>query len=172
MRTSIVMLSACMALAAWPAGAVNPSYDAATGRLDLPVVDIGSQTFSSVVLHLGTDGRYELVSFVAPLAVGAAESGQTLRLKVGQYLEVGLASNPSTGYAWQFDAQSIAVLSQQGDPVYVADASEPPVTGSGGTETWKFKALQAGTGTLRLDYRRSWETGDPLTSVQYVVVVE
>lgn len=154
-----------------PAHAANPSYDAATGRLDLPEVDIGAQTFSKAVLHLGADGRYELLSIVAPQSVGVAENGQTLHLSVGQYLEVRLAANYSTGFAWQFDPQSIAILSQQGEPNYVPD-SDLPIAGGGGVETWKFKALQAGTGTLRLDYRRSWEAGDPAATVQYQIVVE
>jgi inhibitor of cysteine peptidase len=172
MKTWIKLLPV---LAAWPVFAANPNYDPATGRLDLPEVDIGTQTYSSVVLRLGADGRYELLSFAAPVTAGVAESGQTLHLAVGQYLEVSLGANPTTGYAWQFDAQSIAVLTQQGDPLYVPDntgTAEQPVTGGGGVETWKFKAVQVGTGTLRLDYRRSWETGDPLSSVQYTVVVE
>lgn len=168
MKTWTMLL---LAAAIGHAYAANPSYDAATGRLDLPEVDIGAQTFSKVVLHLGVDGRYELLSFVSPQSVSAAENGQTVQLSVGQYLEVKLAANYSTGFAWQFDPQSIAILSQQGEPTYVSD-SDLPISGGGGVVTWKFKAVQAGAGTLRLDYRRSWEAGDPAATVLYPIIVE
>jgi inhibitor of cysteine peptidase len=80
----------------------------------------------------------------------------------GQTLMVTLASNPTTGYSWQVAEADKAVLRQVGDAEFKSSApSNPPLVGAGGTETFHFESIGAGTTTLRLVYRRSWETGVP-----------
>ena len=44
------------------------------------------------------------------------------------------------------------------------DASLP---GAGGMSTWKFKVTAQGEGTLRFEYRRSWEQGPPEKTVRW-----
>ena len=33
--------------------------------------------------------------------------------------------------------------------------------GSGGSETWRFRAVKPGRETVRLEYRRAWEPASP-----------
>ncbi|MBS4097121.1 MAG: protease inhibitor I42 family protein [Sulfuricella sp.] len=157
--------------AALPVAAETPSFDAATGRLTLPEVLIGDQSYSNGVLLLSADGRYSVLSLTPGVTVSDTDNGRALELAMGQILTVKLKANPTTGYDWQFNDQSISVLSRQGDAAYVADSTT--LIGSGGVKSWKFKAVVAGSGTLRFEYLRSWETGvAPIQVVQFPVTVK
>ncbi len=80
----------------------------------------------------------------------------------GQELVVTLASNPTTGYRWEIAEADKAILRQVGGAEFKSSASgNPPLVGAGGTETFRFEPIGAGTTTLKLVYRRSWETGVP-----------
>ena len=80
----------------------------------------------------------------------------------GQELLVALASNPTTGYRWEVSEVDKAILRQVGDAEFKSSASgNPPLVGAGGTETFHFEAIGTGTTTLKIVYRRSWETGVP-----------
>jgi len=88
-------------------------------------------------------------------------------VKVGEELVVELPSNPTTGYAW-IVAES-GPLTQVGEAEYTSEAT-PDVVGAGGTETFTFEATEVGSGTLKLEYRRSWETGVAAEDVWSVTV--
>ena len=80
----------------------------------------------------------------------------------GRELVITLASNPSTGYRWEVAEADKAVLHQVGDAEFKSSApSNTQVVGAGGTETFRFESIGAGTTTLKMIYRRSWETGVP-----------
>ena len=80
----------------------------------------------------------------------------------GQTLVVTLASNPTTGHSWQVAEADKAVLRQVGDAEFKSSASSnPPLVGAGGTETFHFETIGAGTTTLKMIYRRSWEKDVP-----------
>jgi len=90
----------------------------------------------------------------------------------GQTLVVTLASNPTTGYSWQVAEADKALLRQVGDAEFKSSASSnPPLVGAGGTETFRFETNGAGTTTLKLVYRRSWETSVPPIKTFTVQVV-
>lgn len=88
--------------------------------------------------------------------VTQSQNGETVALAKGEILTVELAGNPTTGYEWTV-AQIDATFLRLADSSYAADSS---AVGSGGTYTFRFEALQAGTTPLGLVYRRSWETTD------------
>lgn len=80
----------------------------------------------------------------------------------GQELVITLTSNPTTGYRWEIAEADKAIVRQVGDAEYKSSASgNPPLVGAGGAETFRFETIGAGTTTLKLVYRRSWETGVP-----------
>ena len=101
-----------------------------------------------------------------------AHTGDETRLQRGQLLAIALDSNASTGYAWEIVEDGSPVLEPAPVPASVAPAA-PPMPGAGGTSRWRYRAVQSGTTTLRLVYRRSWEQGvEPVRTASYRVVVE
>ncbi|MDO8879982.1 MAG: protease inhibitor I42 family protein [Coriobacteriia bacterium] len=107
-----------------------------------------------------------LVAFVA--ATGCSESramfgqpddGESVRVGVGQVLEVALPSNATTGYSWQV-VEVPAFLTQSGESVFEAPEDDD-VVGAGGTEMLRFEVTGAGSGVLLLEYRRPWESEAP-----------
>jgi inhibitor of cysteine peptidase len=84
------------------------------------------------------------------------EAGQTVELSVGEKLRVILPGDPSTGFGWQLASEDAVVFRQVDDPVYNADSD---ALGSGGHFVYNFEAVAVGGAGLRMEYRRSWETG-------------
>jgi inhibitor of cysteine peptidase len=83
-----------------------------------------------------------------------AQNGKSITVSNGETLTVELAGNPTTGYEWTV-AQMDASFLQAAEPTYESDSS---AIGSGGTYTFRFTALKAGSTALGLVYRRAWET--------------
>jgi len=103
--------------------------------------------------------------------IDAHADGET-RLRRGQLLAIALDSNASTGYAWEIVEDGSPVLEPVPVPASTAPAA-PPMPGAGGTSRWRYRAVQTGTTTLHLVYRRSWEQGvEPVRTASYRVVVE
>jgi inhibitor of cysteine peptidase len=86
--------------------------------------------------------------------------GRTVDIGVGQEFIIELDSNPSTGYGWQasYDATMLELVG--GEPTYEADEAEGAVVGGGGTELFRFKALESGVAQITLTYAQPWEGGD------------
>jgi inhibitor of cysteine peptidase len=102
----------------------------------------------------------------SPVTVTAEQAGSTIELQVSQELRVRLASNPSTGYSWSFTCVPEELVSSLGAPQYTPDSSG--LVGSGGVDTFAFRAVRTGQATLRFEYRRPWETEVPATqSIAY-----
>jgi len=81
-----------------------------------------------------------------------------IALAVGDTLTVTLASNPSTGFSWTAETQiGDASVVQQTSHVSVAPTSA--MVGAPGTETWTFRALNAGTTTISTEYSQPWPGG-------------
>ncbi|TBV08156.1 protease inhibitor I42 family protein [Stutzerimonas kirkiae] len=78
-----------------------------------------------------------------------------LKLQSGQTLTLDLVSNPSTGYRWKIEETSGDILKSLGPEVF--HSSRKDVVGADGTSTWRFQAIQPGTGRLILSYQRPWE---------------
>lgn len=95
-----------------------------------------------------------------PRELTVAGAQDVVRVAPGQVLVVPLSANPSTGFTWVWDEGAAAgVLVQDGEPSM--SAPDPERIGSGGTQTWRFRAVKPGDATLRLDYRRAWEADQP-----------
>lgn len=77
--------------------------------------------------------------------------------RAGAEFTIELRSNATTGYRWMLadslDATRVAHLRD----VYVADPAPEGMVGSGGRETWTFRALAPGETTIVMRYARPWE---------------
>ena len=90
--------------------------------------------------------------------VVASVSGSTVELRKGQTLVFTLESNPTTGYQWEVIKNDESILQQKGEAEFKSsNTSNPPGSGKGGTETFRFDAQNAGMVTLKLVYHRPWE---------------
>ena len=103
------------------------------------------------------------------LTLGTNDDGGSFALASGGELTVELPSNPSTGYGWQVVGSSLGgVLESGGASEFVADSS---LVGAAGIEKLHFRAAKAGSATLRLEYKRPWET-TATPEKTYAVTVE
>ena len=82
-------------------------------------------------------------------------------IAVGQDLLVTLDSNPTTGYDWQVDTAPDKAVLTIDERVYVPTPVDPDIVGSGGATTTRFTAVAAGTTSIVLRYKRSWEDNTP-----------
>jgi inhibitor of cysteine peptidase len=91
------------------------------------------------------------------------DNGSTVTVKPGTEFEAVVATNPSTGYTWVWPGGEAAnkVVEPVGTPRFDRDAEEAIRVGSGGNETWRFRAVRPGRETVRLEYRRAWDSATP-----------
>ena len=94
----------------------------------------------------------------------AGTGGQATALGVGDTYEVVLDSNPSTGYQWlvDFDAGYLELVNRH----FEVDSNlNPPAPGTGGKETFVFRAVAKGSTQVELTYKRPWENDSLRTQV-------
>lgn len=96
-----------------------------------------------------------------------------VKLKRGQVLEIALVTNPSTGHDWTIIEDGAPVLARTGGPATPPQMdAQPPMPGASSIARWWFSAQAPGTVTLRLEYRRPWETDRPaVETAEYTVEV-
>ena len=93
-------------------------------------------------------------------------------LRVGQVLEIALMANASTGYQWEFTSDGAPVLARTTGPATPPPMdTQPPMPGAPSLARWWFRAEKPGEVTVRMVYRRSWETVPPVEVVEYEVIV-
>lgn len=97
------------------------------------------------------------------IALNENNPEQEYVMKSGQEFILSLASNPSTGYSWDFNKSfDDKLLELAVDKTYRADSPvNETMVGQGGRTYWKFKALQNGKTELELRYARPWESVQP-----------
>lgn len=95
------------------------------------------------------------------LVLGTRENGKELVVKAGQSLAVELDSNPATGYKWNWKVRPNPALLKLEKEYYRPRTTRVVILGGGGMETWVFRALDPGSTTLELEYRRPWEDKPP-----------
>ena len=81
----------------------------------------------------------------------------------GGKLDVALEGNASTGYSWQVVDDAGGRLKQLGEPVVedLEPDSEGTLVGMTQRQVFTFDAVEPGTGTLKMEYKRAWETTVP-----------
>ena len=114
--------------------------------------------------------RYLVLVSVVMFLIAATLSGCTTEVKAysdpGQAIDIkyskefviliALESNPTTGYSWQasFDTTTLELIEQTYE---LGEFAKEGVVGAGGTELFRFKALEKGTVQIAFDYQRPWE---------------
>jgi len=98
---------------------------------------------------------------------------EPVSMKVGQVFEIALMANASTGYQWEFTSDGAPVLSRTTGPATPPPMdTQPPMPGAPSLARWWFRADKVGETTVRMVYRRPWETVPPVKVVEYAIVVE
>jgi predicted secreted protein len=80
----------------------------------------------------------------------------TYNLKIGQHIDVTLNANPSTGYGWSW-INKAAVTTV--DSVAAISVTSNNVPGSSSQEIWRFKAVKAGSDSIKFRYAQPWVGG-------------
>lgn len=102
------------------------------------------------------------------------ESDSQVSITAGEWFDVKLESNKTTGYSWTVmitDMNPDGIVSDMGNE-YIEQPKEGRVLGAGGYELWHFKTLDRGFFNLVFHYARPWETdGTPAKTVTIGVTV-
>lgn len=135
----------------------------------LTVSPLGCAAEEDPVSHPSEEGAEE--DELRALTLTEADNGKTVTVPKGQNVLVKLGSNPTTGYKWVV-ASTSRTLGYPATDRYTGAGPNGPV-GSGGVQrlTWKTNAPidMAGTHTVKLEYKRSWETGPGIKSFVFTV---
>lgn len=94
-----------------------------------------------------------------------------ISIPVGGRAQLGLNSNPSTGYTWTATIadESLVEIVSEG---YLEDRSLD-IMGAAGIQIYEVLGLNPGTTTIRFEYLRPWESQSPLqTKVVTVRIIE
>jgi len=104
--------------------------------------------------------RVLLVAALAmtPGSASAQAGGETVQLTPGGHATIDLAENPSTGYAWRFDAarSKNAAIVRVVDQGFTRPPSDTPPIGAPGRHRWSLEGLSAGRAELLFVYQRPW----------------
>ena len=69
---------------------------------------------------------------------------------------IALESNPTTGYSWEasYDETMLELVEETYE---LGEYAKQGVVGAGGTELFRFRALNSGEVEITMVYKRSWE---------------
>jgi inhibitor of cysteine peptidase len=97
------------------------------------------------------------------LSITDADDNKTVTLAKGQSILVKLSSNPTTGYKWSVVSTDRTFGYPSAEKFFASSPGGP--VGSGGVQrfTWKTSSPlnMVGSHTVKLEYKRSWETNAP-----------
>ena len=119
----------------------------------------------AAVLGLGRCGDGPLVDAIF---LDEEDAGTSVSVAAGTEVVVELASNPTTGYAWEVleepDPSVLRLIDQEYE-----STSPPDVDGGGGVERWFFETRRGGSVTLRMGYGPTFEEAPPVE--EYTVTI-
>ncbi len=94
---------------------------------------------------------------MSEILVTSPDLGRTFEVNRGDVIVIRLEENLATGYRWE-----IGVIDSTIVEFADSNSSEDSETsmGSGGTRTFRFRAMSSGIGQIQLRLRRSWEPVD------------
>lgn len=95
--------------------------------------------------------------------VGAKNNGKIITAKVGNLIRIGLESNPSTGYNWELRGFDFGAAVFCGSDL-APRADGNMLFGAPGDTVITLQAVQPGTQTINLVYRRPWEPPDQVAA--------
>ena len=97
------------------------------------------------------------------------ESTPTITATVGEQIILELASDPTTGYTWMPtghpDPHVVTLMSSDFEP-------NPSTTfGTGGHHRWTYRAVGAGSATIKFNYGRTWDQSPPAKTAVFILNV-
>ncbi len=95
------------------------------------------------------------------------DNGRTLMVPSGDMIDIQFKENPTTGYRWEIDQICGNIIEQQS----TFQTSPVDVIGSGGRHIFHFVTGQAGTASICLKQRRTWE-GNTFVANHYAVTLQ
>ena len=88
------------------------------------------------------------------------DNGRTVKLAAGEFQELTLVENPTTGYRWHLlDGGAVTANCPLVKDSY--EPGHPQMAGQGGIHRWQFQAAEPGACMIELEYRRSWQKDKP-----------
>lgn len=96
--------------------------------------------------------------------------GNYLKAKKGDVVTIRVEGNPSTGYGWE--ASEITPNLTLIEKRFEDTRTDPQLVGAPGIFVFTFKALDVGTGSVKLNYLRPWEKTGPIKSETYRIRIE
>ncbi len=139
-------------LISFSAIAATSSYNPETRLLTIPEIQIGNQIYTNGILLLGADGKYQIQAITQPtfFTLSEVDNGSTIELRLGQSLQIKVASHSDGGFQWSFDKNSTNIVDQPG---YTHDFSNCSngLVGCSGFEIFTFKSITLGTGNIFLN---------------------
>jgi len=106
----------------------------------------------------GSAGESGSARLVRPGTLTMADNGRSVDVKRGEVIMVRLDSNHSVGSSWALTEPVGGTLKQEGSSSYARNTTRAGKVISGGTETWRFRAVGLGRETVKLQYGRKWES--------------
>lgn len=110
---------------------------------------------------MGPDGesRTQTIQISYDDLLNQKQISRSVTMSVGDFLQVSLGSNASTGFQWaeQMQISNPVVLTQTGHAAVAAKYGQP---GASGSEVWMLQALAPGTTTVSTTYSRNWAGGE------------
>ena len=100
------------------------------------------------------------------IAIDKTASGSSVKVSVGDQLQVSLPESPTSGFRWRVAAGSSPVYGVRDDGFTPAKA-----LGGAGTHRWTLTALKPGTATFEMGYGRSWESSPAAQKFTLTIVV-
>ena len=109
-----------------------------------------TQQYSSLDNTINSIASYNKVSLVNSTMQGGQEA---IKVSNGHEFTITLQSIPGTGYQWipTFNTTILNLVSHEYKP------ASTKLLGSPGTDVFTFKAINHGTDTVKMIYKRSWE---------------
>ncbi len=98
------------------------------------------------------------------------ESKTSIQCSAGEQFEIMLTSNPTTGYTWDKNEVYDKAYLEMVKSNYIAPQTDR--VGAGGTQQYIFKALKAGSTTIKMTYKRSWESTASDKTITFDVTIK
>lgn len=91
--------------------------------------------------------------------VQTEEMKKTVDAETGEYFDISLESNPTTGYSWQVTQYPSKKVVKLLNSRYVEPSSD--AMGAPGTEVWQFQAVGKGSTRMVMKYSQPWDKKAP-----------
>ncbi|MBF0101980.1 MAG: protease inhibitor I42 family protein [Desulfobacterales bacterium] len=102
-----------------------------------------------------------------------ADNGKNYPIAQGDYLQITLPSNPTTGYAWEILSLDEAIVKRVENAYHSSCTPESGMVGCGGEDVWTFQAISPGVTQLSMTYIRPFDsTIQPENNFSITVKVE